>query len=186
MLQNYFLETLLSLFSRDNITLAIALFGAFGTILTIYRNRFALKLTYRSQLVPPSSKLGIMWFDLLIENQSNLPVSVSRILISIGNVSGEFLHEKYYVTSQKCSSDNNSTITNSIYTVPLPVKIEGLGAIGGYFKLQLPEYISESQLIKSEVKITLVTNRGKRRFKIHPTPSTMDCLMSTGIHPYQS
>lgn len=185
MLTNHFFETFFSLFSRDNITLAIAIFGAFGTVLNIYKNRFALKLTYRSQLVPPSSKLGIMLFDLLIENKSNLPVSVSRIFISIGKVSGEFLHEKYYVSSQKYSS-NNTDIKNEIYTIPLPVKIEGLGAVGGYFKLQLPKYIPESELINSEVKITLITNRGKKHFKIHPTQSTMDCLTSTGIHPYQS
>lgn len=174
-----------SLFTKDNITFAIALFGALGTLMTLYQNRFSIVLTYRSHLLLPSSKLGIIFFNFLIENKSQSPVSITRLFISIDDISGEFLHEKHYVSSHTHSSGND-IIKNETYTIPLPAKLEGLGAIGGYFLLQIPQHISEQKLKSSKVTVTVVTNRGKAEFVIHPKDSTMDCLTGTAIHPYQS
>lgn len=175
----------LSIFSRDNITLAIALLGAFGTLWGFYRNRFAVHLTYRSQLVQPFTRIGIIWFDFLIENLSNFPVSISRIFISINGISYEVLHEKYRVHSSTENISGPKEIL-SVYTIPLPAKIEGLGSIGGYFQLRMPEYLPEEDFLKATVIVTLYTNRGKKSFNIFPKESTMDSLSHTGIHPYHN
>lgn len=145
----------------------------------------AIVLTYRSHLLPPNAKLGIIYFNFLIENKSQSPVAINRLFITIDNISGEFLHEKHYVSSHTHSSGND-IIKTETYTLPLPTKLEGLGALGGYFLLQIPQHISEQKLKSSKVTITVVTNRGKKSFVIHPQDSTMDSLTGTGIRPYQS
>lgn len=178
-------SSILSLFSRDNITLAIALLGAFGTLRGFYQNRFSVRLTYRSQLVQPSFKVGIIWFDFLIENLSNFPVSISRIFISINDNTYEVLHEKYRVHSLTENFSGSKEVF-SVYTIPLPVKLEGLGSIGGYFQLRMPQYLAEENFLKSSVVVTLYTNRGKKSFTIYPKESTLDPLTGTGFHPYHN
>ena len=175
-----------SLFSRDNITLAIALIGAFGTIWGFYQNRFKIKCSYISQLVlPPPTKVTIMYFNFLIENQSRLPVSISRIYLSIDGLQSESLRESYPVHAY-IEQSGRSSQKYPAFTLPLPVKIEGLGAVGGYFRFHFSEPISESKLLQSKVTVTIATNRGKRDFTIVPQPSTLDALSGTGLHPYHN
>lgn len=179
-------NSFLLLFSRDNITLAIALIGAFGTIWGFYQNRFKIKCSYISQLVlPHPAKVTIMYFNFLIENQSRLPVSISRIYLSIDGLQSEALRESYPIHTYTEQSGSSSQKCPA-FTLPLPVKIEGLGAVGGYFRFHFSEPISESKLLQSKVIVTVVTNRGKRDFDLVPHPSTLDILSGTGIHPYHN
>ena len=110
-------------------------------------------------------------FHLILENESHLDVSVSRMYLVIDGNKYEFTglpHQVYFM--------KNGQSKEIIYSKELPVFIPGLGACGGHFcvdTFESPEIISNFQKSKN-VKVLIKTNRKFK--KTFPIPNKIDNL----------
>lgn len=147
--------------TKENISLAIATAGLVLSIINVIRqelfNRAKINLLYRSHYCGRTAN-----FDLLIENWSKLDISISRMFLVADNNEYEFRYMPK--TVWKIGNDAKGCV-KEIESISLPQTILGLGAIGGYFCVDVgPEIISF--LSKSGVSLTMkiVTNRGAFSF----------------------
>lgn len=148
-----------NLITRENITLAIALFGAIGTAinatLSLIHNRANLNI----RIVKIKDYLPFFLTYVIFENNSRLPISVTSISIQIDGI--------FY----PCSAIPEKVITNEVkrngeilsyketYSMTMPIEIGSLGAAAGYIYFDnLPEL---EQLLSKPLIFRVSTNRGK-------------------------
>ncbi len=144
-------------------TIATAVIALLALILSIYNwyydfvhNKANINLIFKS-----CKHLGNVYgkplsFYLTIENLSHLDVSISRMFLHIGDVSFEFDTLPNYVMEYSSPYD-----VNHIFSKELPLKITGLGAVGGFFNVNTKDFplLEASQLFEKDVSITVHTNR---------------------------
>ncbi len=99
-------------------------------------------------------------FGIMIENNSRLPISISRIIIDNFNTKCEFNKQQLTETTKK-SGDVIKSIEYT-YSVQLPLNIPGLDS-----KLENFIFKSKVEIKKTDkLNITVITNRGKIKKKI--------------------
>lgn len=72
---------LLKFINKDNITLALAIFGSIGTFISLFRQKKKINV----KIIDYSDYMYTVQLLLLIENQSSLPLVISSISISSDN-----------------------------------------------------------------------------------------------------
>lgn len=108
-------------------------------------------------------------FLLSIENCSHLPISISRIFITIGNKSYECRKIPTVVRITKHIEEQNVKI-NEISTLPIPIPLASLGGLSGYVVFPKSPKVFENQ--DTLVNFQLYTNRGKIKSLKVPLEST--------------
>ena len=143
-------------FTYSNITFAIAILGALLSVYNltkdILQNRFKIRFNHKS-----------FRFLMSIENRSHTALSISRILLKHQDKVYDFncLPQRVYTWEEK----NGGKVVDRmrIDSVPLPQFIPGMGVVGSYFMVETavdtPNDLSDWELI-------IMTNRGKKRYKI--------------------
>lgn len=155
-------------------TIATAVIALFALILSIYNwyydfvhNKANINLIFKTCEHIDNVYGKPLSFYLIIENCSHLDVSISRMFLNIGDDSYEFDSLPNYVMEYSSPND-----INHIFSKELPLKITGLGAVGGFFNVNTIEHNSfeKSLIFNNNVSITLHTNRKlKKTFKIDIT-----------------
>lgn len=147
--------------TRENITLAMSIFGSVGTIIS-----FTLAFLHNRKKVKISilnfEKMGDVYlFFIMFENLSRLPISISRISL----ISNDFA-EDCFVTPEFVLEYNKSTEKQGVYerkvyySEQIPINLSPLGAISGY--LLFPALEEQTLIDVSRLTILQVyTNRGK-------------------------
>lgn len=156
------------IFTYSNITFAIAILGALLSVYNftkdIVQNRFKMHIAFRSYS-PCPKRFDHKSFKFLmsIENRSHTALSISRILLKYKDKVYDFecLPQRVYTWEEK--SGGVVVDRMRIDSVPLPQYIPGMGVVGSYFMVETavdtPDDLSDWELI-------IMTNRGKKRYKI--------------------
>lgn len=142
------------------ISLAISLIQ-FST--SIYNRRFSIKL---SPICYEKSKTELYtkyYLNLLIENKSNLPISITNIKATLSNgdiincsLTKHYLGETFMLYGEK---EENKTVH---YSSEFPINIQPYGAVMPYIVFKLPKN-SDSIIFSdssSTIKFKVFTNRG--------------------------
>lgn len=156
------------IFTYSNITFAIAILGALLSVYNftkdIVQNRFKMHIAFRLYRPCPirfNHKSFI--FLMNIENRSHTALSVSRMQLKHEDKIYDFsgVPERVYTWEHK----NGKTVVDRICvdSIPLPQYIPGMGIVGSHFVVETdidtPDDLSDWELI-------IMTNRGKKRYKI--------------------
>lgn len=145
-------------FNRDNITLALSIFGSAGTlisaILSFIRSRKRISITVPKLYRNDSS----IWLYVLIENNSRLPISVNSI-------SMRFNDELFYASqiSQKIlevTQRTGNTITDKkeYFSIQFPISLPALSGTSGYLYFEIPATFFENS--STQLCFQVGTNRG--------------------------
>lgn len=149
-----FLQTV---FTRDNITLAIALFGALGTAISGISNFIHSRKRFSLQIIKMFHSEEFMVAYIAIQNESRLPISVNDISIIIGK-------EEYTGNSVPPRSLRLIDPTTDIptdrehFTIQFPLNLGALAGASGYICLDVPEEVS--QKLPTHLIFRVATNRG--------------------------
>lgn len=161
--------------TKDNISLIIAIAGfvlsVFNIIRTEYFNKAKLKFTYRSHYCGQTVN-----FNFLIENCSRLDISISRMFLIAGNEEFEFrfLPKTVWSVTEQCG--NTEVEKENIKSISLPQTIAGLGALGGYFSVQVSENVMDVLKDEANIAIKVMTNRGIFLFPFTTQKQHLDCV----------
>lgn len=146
-----------SIFTRENITLAIALFGAIGTaisgILSFFRSRKKISI----QIIKISRLEKFMIAYIAMQNKSRLPISINDISIIINK-------RKYTgnsvppLTLEYVIDSLDTPATRKHTTIQFPVNLGPLSGASGYICLDVPSDVS--QKLSTPLTFEVSTNRG--------------------------
>ena len=140
--------------TKENITLAIALFGAIGTIFTWILNAIHNHKNLDLKIVQISRTEKQLTMYLSILNKSQLPISISGIAILLNNV--------YYpcdVISHSAYTIHYSNKDTDICTLPFPITLGSLSGTSGYIEFDISS--NASKFFSNPLTVQVSTNRGK-------------------------
>lgn len=148
-----------TLFTRENITLAIALFGAIGTIATWIVTAFhsRKKVTFRIVKIYPIKKTLTLY--LSIQNRSRLPISIDSMSIVIENVSYHCQVPPHVIFTVTHRSGQTITDKKDYISINFPINLSSLGGASGYIEFDIPQEVSKK--LSTPLILEVSTNRGK-------------------------
>ena len=168
------MEEIKNLFTRDNITLMIALIGCLGTIITGISNYFANRqnLDFRilGHLVPTGAAIILY---IMFENKSRLPVSITCISVIYNGI--PYRCQEVPVKIYETTTRRNRTEILShheYFSMSIPISLPGLGGTSGYAYFEAPEEIFQPDTTHLTFRVS--TNRGKVTEKILPLGPLLD------------
>lgn len=147
------------LFTRENITLVIALFGAVGTIINALITFFHQRLNLRFELTNLSVIARTFHTYAIITNYSRLPISISSISVRIEDrwFPCSFIPVKMSEHNVKINGQTLPPVET--YSTPMPIEIGPLGSFGGLFVFD--SFPKDLQLPTIPDSFLIATNRGK-------------------------
>ena len=124
----------------DDVTTAIAIISLMLTLAGIIWRLATERRCLRVRVVEYFYSEDGVYFVMLFENRSKLPISITQISLCT-NVETDCVFLKTHIGSRrkKPFSDGNA-VQIDYYTLPMPIPIQGLGAAGGYVLFDGPEH----------------------------------------------
>ena len=128
-----YIEKLLSLFTRDNITLILAIFGSLGTLISwIFsyisnRRNLDIHVVGYRQDTPHALLLYVSFI-----NNSRLPISISDISIKINGIISSCQKIPITALEEEISRKGNAISHYDHKTIGFPISIPGLNGTSGY------------------------------------------------------
>lgn len=161
MLINY-----ISSLSRDDVTFFIACFGCFLSIANIVygviSSRSKIHLVHTGETFDPKFNGHPLYLELFIENCCKLPISISRISVEIKEQTFFVYWLPVHVYSTNQQRKQQIISQKDVYSVTLPCELGAFGVVGGVFVVYLTNDLTVET--NDRIKITLFTNRGKKKF----------------------
>lgn len=146
------------LLTRENITLALAVFGAVGTLVTWIYHWFTSRKSLEVQLLriyTPSKALACFFS---ISNKSRLPISVLSVSVFIDGVSFQNVPIPHITYSVSTTRNGETTIKHEYPALTFPINLTGLSGTSGFVDFEIPEEVS--QKIATPLIVQVATNRG--------------------------
>lgn len=152
------------LFTKDNITFALALFGSLGTAWNIFqsRRRLSIKINYFGH----SSEKCIALANMQFSNKSRLPISISDVCVKVNNVYYSCKKRPVLADSNRHEWGKNVSVKD-FYSVQFPLAMLALGGIGGYLVFDIPQGVDIP--LSMPLTFLISTNRG-RPFEVQLSP----------------
>lgn len=152
--------------TKDNITLAIAILGAFGTLSAYFRQRLKLKVTFLE-----IRRFGSFYLKIEIKNCSSIPVSITQIRLKLGKKEFSLSRDAYIVIPKNPNAigSGNPHLEQDTLSFQFPIRLEAFEAQSGY--IQFPNEVqilasSTEENPSSPVTLLIVTTRGLRSLSI--------------------
>lgn len=144
--------------TKENITLAIALIGAIGTIASWVYSFVSNRKRLSFKIVSSYYKNNSIVAFVMIENKSRLPVSINAISLLTNEdviICGQIPTKILEITNR---SGQEVTDRRKIYTMQFPISLASLSGASGYvyFDLKNQEINAEEDL-----SFKIGTNRGE-------------------------
>lgn len=155
------MDSIKHILTRDNITLALSIFGAVGTllswILSAVQNRQSLKIKIVGHRV--SKEKDFLLVYMLFENQSHLPILITDISVNLRSTCYPCRKVPSVIFWESLKKKDEITFHNEHYSLPLPIYLIGLGGSSGYICFDF----SESSFPPDATYLTFQfsSNRGK-------------------------
>lgn len=130
-----------SLLTRNNITLALSIFGAVGTLLSwifsAVQNRQNIKIEIVGHRI--SRKNNFLLVYMLFENKSHLPILITNISVKLGSTWYPCRKFPSIVFFESLKQKDEITFHNEHYSLSFPIYIISLGGSSGYIYFDFPE-----------------------------------------------
>lgn len=154
-------QTVSKLLTRENITLALSVFGSLGTLITFVSSF----LHTRKNLKIKVSKVGyrnctkIMLISLTFENRSRLPISITSISVLINGA--EIIPETYPKCVEWYSHMEGKEVVDRkfLYNLNFPVDVQPLFAVSGHILLDVP--LKEIEKLSTPLILKVHSTRGR-------------------------
>ena len=137
-----------------------------NTIYLIITQNFKIKVKFKEYVFIDKINDKPLILGVIIENQSRLPVSISRMFLHINRERFEFSWFPQLVFESNLHRNEKSLNESNIYSLCFPQNINSLCSCCGYFVVRSDSKFDVNDLKQSKCKIEIQSNRGKRKFKI--------------------
>ena len=155
------IDFLTIIFTKENITFALALFGSAGTAYTLFsqRRKFSISIHYYSY----KNRSLIIYASFT--NSSHLPVSISNVSIVVDNVCYPCVYVPTKVVEYTHRVGKEIVGKKEIMSIQFPVSLLALAGSSGYLYFDtLPDTYPDDS---TEVTLEVSTSRGKaKRMKL--------------------
>lgn len=150
-----------TLFTRANITLALSIFGAFGTLVTFISSHITKRknLKIKINATNHNSILQRMIVNITFENHSHLPIAVTSISAIIDGEEFKCMPYPHYVGEYSYRSGNEVVERIFTHNLELPSDISQLSAVSGYVLFDVTLDILEK--LSTPVILLIHSTRGK-------------------------
>ncbi|GEM_PF-3534293 len=152
------------IFSKDNITFAIAVLGFIfslcNTIYLIVLNKRNLKVTCKKYSPCGYLTDKPIFFELIFENNSRRSISITRMFLNIDNKKFEFFSFPQLVYEENNKTCGRITSEQKEYSLVLPKTIDGFGVLGGFFCVLTNNCVDFKKLSTAKLSLSVHTNRG--------------------------
>ncbi|MCE5188009.1 MAG: hypothetical protein LLF75_02320 [Eubacteriales bacterium] len=150
-------------FTRDNITLALAIIGVLLSIGNVIYDSLSrrVKLSITSTFYKTyESSSGALQMYFHIANESAMPVAITRIQIRLKDeyIDCDPFPKKVFTVSTH--SGDETEVEKVYYTLAMPISLPALGATSGFVQFHRRSGIFP--LAPTEVDIIVSTNRRKK------------------------
>lgn len=158
-----------TLLSKDNITLALSIFGAVGTLIAFISSYIAKRKNLKIYITDAAYRKDtrVLLISVVFENRSTLPISVTFLKCFLG------VHELSLLEYPICVRDYTHHRGKDVidrkffYNLRMPVDIQQLSAVSGYIALEL----SQKELEMLPIPLTLQvrsTRKGVQKIVLQP------------------
>ena len=157
---------------RENITLVIAIAGFVMSLYNFFRaiwdKRCSFSVGYVSHYchLSRSEKHAELVFRLNFINQSSVPLTIVRMFMVVDDKKYEFLFPEQQVYRMTRTENGKNFQIGEIKSQSLPFRIEGNGALGGYFAVYLPPEMEKRFQLAGTWKIIVQATQKKKTFSI--------------------
>lgn len=147
--------------SRDNLTLALSIFGSVGTLasflFSVLKNRKNINVEIVGRRFSDNPSFLLVY--TLFENNSRLPISITGISVKLDSI--WYPCEKIPIVTLTETTRQNGEITShhEHRSLSFPIFITGLGGTSGYVYFEFPE--SSLSPNTTHLNFLISTNRGK-------------------------
>ena len=159
---------------KENITFFIAVIGFLLSIWNFFepkiKNRCNLQIECKDFITAShltrESKMP-MYLSLTINNKSTLPISISRMFLTINQQTFEFTWIPQIVHQSRLTCRDTILDSTVVKTHPFPVHIPSLNLVSGYFCTFVNESFTDDILLRASCSITLHTSRGVKTYNLN-------------------
>lgn len=153
-------DTLKELLTRENITLALSIFGSLGTLFTFFfsfiTHRKNLKISITSATYKP--KFNELALIFCFENRSRLPIAITSITTKFNSVDISLKSHPNYVGNIKFEENNQVVHRLFEFDLKIPVDIAHLSACSGFVLFDIsPDAL---QNVSTALNFQVHTTRG--------------------------
>ncbi|MDE7046804.1 MAG: hypothetical protein K2P25_02280 [Lachnospiraceae bacterium] len=145
--------------TRENITLAIAVFGALGTIASWISNFYHTRKNIGIQIIKISRIKNSLIAYVSFQNKSQLPISINSISIQVDGKSYSGCAIPPHTIKITKQTGNAITGTREYQSIPFPVNLGSLSGASGYIFFDTSKSVVEA--LSSPLTVLVSTNRGK-------------------------
>lgn len=145
------------LFTKDNITFALSLFGAAGTTYTLFskRRKFSVSIHYYNY----ANRSLIMYASFT--NHSHAPVSISNVSVVVDDVCYPCVYVPTEILQYTRKIGKEIVSQKEIMSIHLPISLLSLAGSSGYLYFDtLPDTYPDTA---TEVILEVSTSRGKAK-----------------------
>lgn len=157
--------------TSDYITLAIALFGAVGTLITWGHYLLTNRKDFDINILRYNYKDDEWLFDLQIINNSQSPLTVTRIELVSQDKTAMCETLPKFIGKQYLTQKGEEIIIQTHLSLALPINLAPQGGIGGCILFQVPQSFLQSS--SSTVTFRVYSNRGQKSEKTVSLPHTL-------------
>lgn len=128
------------LLTRENITLALSIFGSIGTLVTFISSYLSKRKNLRINITSSTYNESLNYLVLIItfENRSCLPISVTSISAILHGKELEPLCHPHCVGEYTQRNGNEVIDRKFTYNLQIPTAIQQFGATSGHILFDIP------------------------------------------------
>lgn len=149
-----------SLFSKENITFALSIFGSLGTAFTMIHtfltNRKRLQMKIIGHIFGDTKMLIVY---AAFENKSRLPISITDISVKIGDIYFPCVQPPIVACEETERVNGMITSHRECTSLAIPINVASLNRTSGYICFEFPP--NAFQPDATELIFSVVSNRGK-------------------------
>ena len=154
-------ELLSVVFTRANITLALSIFGAVGTLVTFISSYLTKRRNLKISISSAMYRKDLRWLLCAIsfENRSRLPIAITSISATANNRTIQPNPYPCCVNNYAHRIGNDVIDRKFEYNLKLPADIQQLSALSGYVLFELsPEEIEK---LSTPLTLAIRSTRGR-------------------------
>lgn len=150
----------IELLTRENLTLALSIFGSIGTLITFITNFLVYRKNLRIKIVSSTYKKDFHQLILVtsFENRSRLPIAVTSISAFAHNHELKLLRYPLCVGKYIQRSNNEIIDRKFEYNLKLPIDIHQLSAASGHILFDISP--TELETLSTPLTLSFHSTRG--------------------------
>lgn len=155
------MDKLLNLLTRENITLALSIFGAIGTLFTFLTSYLSKRKNLKIKIIKSSYRtdMHMLLITLTFENRSVLPIAITSIKCFTDRQEFPLFEHPICVKEYAHSRGKEVVDRKFLYNINFPIDIQQLSAFSGSIVLELSQ--KELETLSTPLTLQVFSTRGK-------------------------